>query len=69
MDENKAGFTAVALAAKNGHNTVIDVLRLANADSVCYASRRTGLNSLHVAACYGQWGKKKINQLIIKQYQ
>jgi len=63
MDENKAGFTAIQLAAKNGHNTVIDVLRCANSKSVCYASRRTGLNSLHVAACYGQWGKKhdKIN--------
>uniref|UniRef100_A0A0P5ALS6 No mechanoreceptor potential C n=1 Tax=Daphnia magna TaxID=35525 RepID=A0A0P5ALS6_9CRUS len=54
QDENKAGFTAIQLAAKNGHNVVIDVLRDASPDTLSYASRRTGLNSLHVAACYGQ---------------
>lgn len=57
QDENKAGFTAIQLAAKNGHEAVIDVLRDASPETLSYASRRTGLNSLHVAACYGQSGK------------
>ena len=54
---SQAGFTAIQLAAKNGHNAVIDVLRDANPETLSYASRKTGLNSLHVAACYGQSGK------------
>ena len=57
LDENKFGFTAIQLAAKHGHNAVIEVLRKANPDCLSYASRRTGLNSLHVASCYGQSGK------------
>lgn len=33
------------------------MLRDASPDTLSYASRRTGLNSLHVAACYGQSGE------------
>lgn len=52
----QAGFTAIQLAAKNGHDQVIDVLRSANADTLRHASKRTGLTALHVAAYYGQPG-------------
>lgn len=53
----QAGFTAIQLAAKYGHNGVIEVLRNANSETLGSASRRTGLTALHVAACYGQPGK------------
>lgn len=54
-EENKAGFTAVHLAAQNGHGAVLEVMRSTN--SLRISSKKLGLTPLHVAAYYGQAGK------------
>lgn len=61
-EENKAGFTAVHLAAQNGHGTVLEVMRSTN--SLRISSKKLGLTPLHVAAYFGQAGNN-LNNVII----
>lgn len=50
----QAGFTAVHLAAQNGHLPVLEVMR--STQSLRLSSKKLGLTALHVAAFYGQTG-------------
>lgn len=60
----QAGFTAVHLAAQNGHLAVLEVLR--SSQSLKISSKRLGMTALHMAAYCGQTGTLKqdnINKL------
>lgn len=49
--ENANGMTCVHLAAKYGHNNILDCVEK---ELWGYTSKKTGLNALHVAAHFGQ---------------
>ncbi|PBC29986.1 Ankyrin-1 [Apis cerana cerana] len=51
-DENRAGFTAVHLAAQHGHGQVLEVMR--SSQSLRISSKKLGVTALHVAAYFGQ---------------
>lgn len=53
----QAGFTAVHLAARNGHLSVLEVLR--SSKSLKISSKRLGMTALHMAAYCGQTGTLK----------
>lgn len=53
-DENRMGYTAAHLAAKNGHMNVLEALRNAQEDSINLTSKKLGMSALHIAAFYGQ---------------
>lgn len=53
-DENRLGYTAAHLSAKNGHMNVLEALRNAQEDSISLTSRKLGMSALHIAAFYGQ---------------
>jgi len=54
----QAGFTAVHLAAQNGHLSVLEVLR--SSQSLKISSKRLGMTALHMAAYCGQTGEYPI---------
>lgn len=51
----QAGFTAVHLAAQNGHGQVLEVMR--TSQSLRISSKKLGVTALHVAAYFGQAGE------------
>lgn len=51
----KAGFTAVHLAAQNGHGQVLEVMK--SSQSLRVSSKKLGVTALHVAAYFGQSGE------------
>jgi ankyrin repeat protein len=50
----QAGFTALHLAAQNGHGQVLEVMR--SSQSLRISSKKLGVTALHVAAYFGQAG-------------
>jgi len=56
----QAGFTAVHLAAQNGHLPVLEVLR--SSQSLKISSKRLGMTALHMAAYCGQTGTYPIKE-------